>query len=270
MKHQPKSSRNLVGIRKALRIMTWTLARFIYEDPILLAMARGEIDWADTFTKEDELAYQEYMTVGEGAACMAFTKAHLKSLFGSDVEAEAEEFEELLRTPLPVRTVRWADEVTVTGEALHVALPVTVATLTMTPVTPVTPVTLVTPAESTDDGFQVVSKTPKAQVQQASQAQQAQSQVQVNPRGIRTIVARNLPRTITDLELRKKFGTHGAVQDIYIPKNTTPGKYFGTIKGFALIKFHTPKDSTKAFLAEKDVLFLGGNAVTLEFANQDR
>ena len=96
------------------------------------------------------------------------------------------------------------------------------------------------------------------------------SQAQVNPRGIRTIVARNLPRTITDLELRKQFGTHGAVQDIYIPKNTTPGKYFGTIKGFALIKFHTPKDSTKAFLAEKDVLFLGGNAVTLEFANQDR
>ena len=237
--------------------MTCTLARFIYEDPILLAMARGEIAWADTFTEEDELAYQEYMTVGEGAACMAHTKALLKDLFESDVEAEAEEFEELLRTPR--RTVRWADEVTVAP-----------VVITMTPVTPVTPVTLValvTPAESTDDGFQVVSKAPKAQAQHA-QAQQ--SQAQVNSRGIRTIVARNLPRTITDLELRKQFGTHGAVQDIYIPKNTTPGKYFGTIKGFALIKFHTPKDSTKAFLAEKDVLFLGGNAVTLEFANQDR
>jgi hypothetical protein len=236
--------------------MTCTLARFIYEDPILLAMARGEITWADTFTEEDELAYQEYMTVGEGAACMAHTKALLNSLFGSDVEAEAEEFEDLLRTP---RTVRWADEVTVA--------PVVITMTPITPVTSVTPVALVTPAESTDDGFQVVSKAPKAQAQHASQSQ---SQAQVNPRGIRTIVARNLPRTITDLELRKQFGTHGAVQDIYIPKNTTPGKYFGTIKGFALIKFHTPKDSTKAFLAEKDVLFLGGNAVTLEFANQDR
>jgi hypothetical protein len=239
--------------------MTWTLARFIYEDPILLAMAHGTIDWADTFTEEDELAYQEYMTVGEGAACMAFTKAHLKSLFGSDVEAEAEEFEELLRTPR--RTVRWADEVTVTG----MALPVTVATVAVATPTaaPVTPVTLVVPVGSTDDGFQVVSKAPKAPKVEASQAQ-------VNPRGIRTIIARNLPRTITDLELRKRFGAHSAVQDIYIPKNTTPGKYFGTIKGFALIKFHTPKDSTKAFLAEKDALFLGGNAVTLEFANQDR
>jgi hypothetical protein len=238
--------------------MTYTLARFIYEDPILLAMARGTIDWADTFTEEDELAYQEYMTIGEGAACMAFTKAHLKSLFGSDVEAEAEEFEELLRTP---RTVRWADEVTVMGEVtvtgevtVEAVVPVVITTA------PVTPVTLVEP---TDDGFQVVSKAPKTQ-----QASQAQSQV--NPRGIRTIIARNLPRTITDLELRKQFGAHGAVQDVYIPKNTTPGKYFGTIKGFALIKFHTPKDSTKAFLAEKDGLFLGGNAVTLEFANQDR
>jgi hypothetical protein len=197
------------------------------------------------------------MTVGEGAACMAFTKAHLKSLFGSDVEAEAEEFEELLRTPR--RTVRWADEMT----AVATVVVVTVATLTAAPTAE--PLTPVTPAESTDDGFQVVSKTPKAQKIEASQ--QAS---QINPRGIRTIVARNLPRTITDLELRKKFGTHGAVQDIYIPKNTTPGKYFGTIKGFALIKFHTPKDSTKAFLAEKDALFLGGNAVTLEFANQDR
>jgi hypothetical protein len=239
--------------------MTWTLARFIYEDPILLAMARGTIDWADTFTEEDELAYQEYMTVGEGAACMAFTKAHLKSLFGSDVEAEAEEFEELLRTPR--RTVRWADEVT--AVATVVVATVAPVVITMTPVTPVTPVTLAALVEPTDDGFQVVSKAPKAQSQQAQQSQ-------INPRGIRTIVARNLPRTITDLELRKKFGTHGAVQDIYIPKNTTPGKYFGTIKGFALIKFHTPKDSTKAFLAEKDALFLGGNAVTLEFANQDR
>jgi hypothetical protein len=145
-------------------------------------------------------------------------------------------------------------------------VPVTVApvVITMTPVTPATPVTLLGPVGSTDDGFQVVSKAPKAQ------SQQAQSQAQVNPRGIRTIIARNLPRTITDLELRKRFGAHSAVQDIYIPKNTTPGKYFGTIKGFALIKFHTPKDSTKAFLAEKDALFLGGNAVTLEFANQDR
>jgi hypothetical protein len=235
--------------------MTCTLARFIYEDPILLAMARGEIDWADTFTEEDELAYQEYMTVGEGAACMAHTKALLKSLFGSDVAAEADEFEELLRTP---RTVCWADEVTVAP-----------VVITMTPVAPVTPIAPVTLVEPTDDGFQVVSKAPKAQAQHASQSQ-SQAQSQINPRGIRTIVARNLPRTITDLELRKQFGTHGAVQDIYIPKNTTPGKYFGTIKGFALIKFHTPKDSTKAFLAEKDVLFLGGNAVTLEFANQDR
>ena len=232
--------------------MTCTLARFIYEDPILLAMARGEIDWADTFTEEDELALQEYNTIGEGAAILASLKAFMDNSIDSDVDAEAEEFEELLRTP---RTVRWADDVSVTG----VALPVAVAVIA----TVAAPITLVTPVTPTDNGFQVVSKAPKAPKVEASQAQ-------VNPRGIRTIIARNLPRTITDLELRKKFGAHGAIQDIYIPKNTTPGKYFGTIKGFALIKFHTHKDSTKVFLAEKDALFLGGNAVTLEFANQDR
>lgn len=233
--------------------MTCTLARFIYEDPILLAMARGEIDWADTFTEEDELAWKEYNTIGEGAAILASLKAFMDSSIDSDVAAEAEEFEELLPTLRTVRTVRWDDEVTVTAMALPVA--VAAAPVAITPVTPVAPV------EPADDGFQVVSKAPKAQAQHASQ---------VNPRGIRTIIARNLPRTITELELRKRFGAHGAIQDIYIPKNTTPGKYFGTIKGFALIKFHTHKDSTKAFLAEKDVLFLGGNTVTLEFANQDR
>lgn len=243
--------------------MTCTLARFIYEDPILLAMARHEIDWADTFTKEDELALQEYNTIGEGAAILASLKAFMDNSIDSDVDAEAEEFEELLRTP---RTVRWADDVSVTGVALPVAVaPVAVAVAPVAIAKLVTPTAAPTaePITPTDDGFQVVSKAPKAQ------AQQVQAQ-QVNPRSIRTIIARNLPRTITDLELRKRFGTHGAIQDIYIPKNTTPGKYFGTIKGFALIKFHTHKDSTKVFLAEKDALFLGGNAVTLEFANQDR
>ena len=235
--------------------MTCNLTRFIYEDPILLAMARREIDWADTFTEEDELTLQEYNTIGEGAAILASLKAFMDNSIDSDVDAEAEEFEELLRTP---RTVRWADEVSVTGVALPVA-----AAVAPVAVAPVAVAKLV--AAPTDDGFQVVSKAPKAQ----AQAQQM-VQAQVNPRGIRTIIARNLPRTITDLELRKKFGAHGAIQDIYIPKNTTPGKYFGTIKGFALIKFHTHKDSTKVFLAEKDALFLGGNAVTLEFANQDR
>ena len=257
MKHQPKSSRNLVGTRKALAkhsqstrkalaIMTCTLARFLYEDPILLAMATHTIDWADTFTEEDELAYQEYMTIGEGAKMMASVKALLNSVNDSDSEESDEESDEESE---PVRTVYWANEVSVTSVLAAPSAPIPVLIPTM-------PTTVLN-----DDSFQVVSKTPKAQTQ---------SQAQVNPRSIRTIMARNLPRTITELELRILFGAHGAIQDVYIPKNTTPGKYFGTIKGFALIKYHTHKDSTKAFLAEKDALFLGGNAVTLEFANQDR
>jgi hypothetical protein len=235
--------------------MIFTLAHLISADPILQAMANGTIDWADTFTEEDELAYQEYMTVGEGAKMMASVKRAMNysvddsddSDYSDDSDAESEkEFEE------PVRVVHWANEVSVTGV---VAAP-------LAPKEPVPVVVLATPvAVPDDDGFQVVSKAPKAPMAQASQ---------VNPRGIRTIIARNLPRTITELELRARFGAHGAIQDVYIPKNTTPGKYFGTIKGFALIKYHTHKDSTKAFLAEKDGLFLGGNAVTLEFANQDR
>jgi len=225
--------------------MVCTLSSFISADPILQAMANGTIHWADTFTEQDELAYQKYITVGEGAAILATIKALMNN--SDDSEESEEESEE------PIRAVRWANAVTVTGVAApKEPIPVVVPTI---------------PFEPVDDGFQVVSKAPKASMAQASQ--QA-SQTQVNPRGIRTIIARNLPRTITELELRARFGAHGAIQDVYIPKNTTPGKYFGTIKGFALIKFHTSKDSTKAFLAEKDGLFLSGNAVMLEFANQDR
>jgi len=92
----------------------------------------------------------------------------------------------------------------------------------------------------------------------------------VNAAGIKTVVARNLPRDINELELRTLFGAHGAVYDIYIPKNKDKSSpYFGTIKGFALVKFHNAADSTRAFLALTKLSIRGKN-ITLEFAKEDK
>ena len=103
------------------------------------------------------------------------------------------------------------------------------------------------------------------------QVQQVTTTVIFNPNQIKTLVARNLPRDVTSDELRTLFEKHGPIRDTYIPKNLdTNSPYYGTIKGFALIKFMSHTDSTRAFLAEQTNMFLRGKMITIEFAKEDR
>ena len=89
--------------------------------------------------------------------------------------------------------------------------------------------------------------------------------------GIRTLIARNLPRDITVEELRNVFEKFGPIKDVYIPKNMDKDSpHFGTIKGFALIKFLKSSDSAKAFTQQYGRLKLGTNKISLEFAKQDK
>lgn len=89
--------------------------------------------------------------------------------------------------------------------------------------------------------------------------------------GIRTVITRNLPRDITVDMLRGAFEKYGPIKDIYIPKNMDRNsQYFGTIKGFALIKFLKPEHSAKAFTEEYGRLRFGKNNITVEFAKEDR
>jgi hypothetical protein len=95
--------------------------------------------------------------------------------------------------------------------------------------------------------------------------------VTYNPANVRTIVVRNLPRDIQMEELRDIFEKHGPTRDIYVPKNTDKNSpYFNTIKGFALIKFLSPMDATRAFMEETTRLFIRGKMIALEFAKEDR
>jgi len=103
------------------------------------------------------------------------------------------------------------------------------------------------------------------------QIQQTTTTVLFNPNQVKTIVARNLPRDITEEELQNVFAKHGPVRDVYIPKNLDQNSpYFGTIKGFALIKFMSPTDSTRAYMAETTNLYIRGKMIGLEFAKEDR
>jgi RNA recognition motif-containing protein len=103
------------------------------------------------------------------------------------------------------------------------------------------------------------------------QVQQVTTTVLFNPNQIKTLIARNLPRDVTSDELRALFEKHGPVRDAYIPKNLdTNSPYYGTIKGFALIKFMSHTDSTRAFVAEQTRMCLRGKMITIEFAKEDR
>lgn len=89
--------------------------------------------------------------------------------------------------------------------------------------------------------------------------------------GIKTLIVRNLPRDITVQQLRNVFDKYGPIKDIYIPKNMDKSSpYFGTTKGFALIKFLNAEDSAKAFTAEYGCLTIGRNNISIEFAKEDR
>lgn len=89
--------------------------------------------------------------------------------------------------------------------------------------------------------------------------------------GIKTVITRNLPRDISVEQLRGVFEKYGPIRDIYIPRNMDKSSpYFGTIKGFALIKFLKPTDSARAYESEYGRLTFGRNNITVEFAKEDR
>jgi hypothetical protein len=87
---------------------------------------------------------------------------------------------------------------------------------------------------------------------------------------VKTLIVRNLPRGCEDLEtlLRTTFEPYGAVRDVYIPKNMdVSSPYFGTIKGFALVKF---AELASAYSASAVSLRIGRNNLAVEFAKEDR
>lgn len=89
--------------------------------------------------------------------------------------------------------------------------------------------------------------------------------------GIKTIIARNLPRDITTDAVKFSFAKYGPIRDVYIPKNMDKNSpHYGTVKGFALIKFQSAADSASAFTHEFGLLKINGQKIFIEFAKEDR
>jgi len=89
--------------------------------------------------------------------------------------------------------------------------------------------------------------------------------------GIRTLMAKNLPRDINVQELRSIFEKYGAIRDIYIPKNMDQSSpHFDTIKGFAKIQFLKSDDSATAYTNEWSRVTIRTKNIVLEFAKEDR
>lgn len=91
------------------------------------------------------------------------------------------------------------------------------------------------------------------------------------PAGRATLMLRNLPRDTTVQQLREKLSLYGALKDVYLPKNMDRSSpYFGTLRGFSLVRFFKAEDAVKAFKALYGKMTLGRNMVSVEFAREDR
>ena len=89
--------------------------------------------------------------------------------------------------------------------------------------------------------------------------------------GIKTIIARNLPRAIAPEDLRERFQLYGVVRDVYLPRNKDINSpHYGSIRGFALIKYETAAQSARAVRVLSALgLSIRGKQVTVEFAKSD-
>ena len=85
----------------------------------------------------------------------------------------------------------------------------------------------------------------------------------------KTIIVRNLPREMDNFKICRIFEEYGPICDVYIPKNMNiNSKYYGTVKGFAVIKFVSLSTAKNACMNAPTYIY--GNRVTVEYAKQDK
>lgn len=227
--------------------------RLIFEDPIYVAMNRGEIRWGDLLTCDDKYVAPSVSTESTESSCVTPPpKAKLecpgapsrRKVYWADEcdddesESESDEEDEFCYGPIVFfkpedDDMPWLDKTDSDMKEEEEEKP-------YIPVRR----TLFKPS------FVGGAKPPAP-----------------FPAGRKTIMAKNLPReTITVGKLRMVFEAFGAVKDIYIPKNY----YDGTIKGFAKIEFLSADAAAAAYNKLFGSLTIDGNFIGLEPANADR
>lgn len=126
-----------------------------------------------------------------------------------------------------------------------------------------------TPQEEKD--YQGWLQQPE-QIQLQFNIQQELKNISLNT--VRTIIARNLPRNISTSELYNIFEMYGTVEHIVVPYHLNPSSpYYGTMKGYAFIKFISSEDAYEACSPQSSntsYIILSNKIVTLELAKEDR
>lgn len=228
-----------------------SITPFSDNDPIWMGLLDGTLSWADAAELEEAegryAAAKASAAVAKAMPVAPFTPPGSSAWFSA---------------PPAVRQVAggsWRDAII--APISPITASVIAAPVTTTPVTPRGPARAVVCPGAPARPARVTNTTP-----------------------CKTIILRNLPRDCEDLEtaLQLTFMRYTSLKDIYIPKNVdTSSPYFGTIKGFALIKFGQLSDSVAAYNAalatgsgssgsSSGTFKLGRNYVSVEYAKEDR
>jgi len=234
--------------------MTLTLGRFLEEDPILMAMHIHEKRWADLLS-DDQLSNDLH---GWKENVITLCAPALKEVVA---------FHEVTTS----KKVTFADLYPSHASPM---LPLLVATARVCTPSPLFTEPFVTAAPAP-----LFTEPPKAPVEPprpffasaATIVPVEQPFVLPAPPGVKTIIAKNLPRDITPHDLRERFQLYGDVWDVYLPRNKDPkSPQHGTIRGFALIKYRSENDSARAVRVLSMLgLSIRGKQVTVEFAKSD-
>ena len=214
---------------KSAKQVISSIARLGRKDAILQKLLNHTLSWADV--------PEEPVVMDEKEMELRAMIAHFK-----------------VPTAAKKRVIRFADEVQVEPAYVYEA----VADVPVVVAQPV--ITVATVAEPVEIPFEVPFEVVKPK---------RVSPLAANPNRIHTVIARNLPRDITPNEMYQGFSAFGAILDVYLPKNMDMNSpYFGTLKGFALIKYTKPIESAQAVAAGP--LHYKTNTITIEFAKADR
>jgi hypothetical protein len=274
-----------------------TLSRFLMEDPILLAMHKHERAWGDLLCDD----FQDWkQNVAELCApALKEVVALYETTPRYKIVSFADPMPSRVASPLftepAIAAMRAASPLFVEPatkpmraasplftEPVRVASPLLVEPA-MTPFTVPMVTALFAAARSASPLFTEPIPAPIMEVKHAYFATNS-SIVPADPSpfvlpapsvpqaaGVKTIIARNLPRDISPHDLRERFQLYGVVRDVYLPRNKDINSLqYGTVRGFALIKYDTAAQSARAVRVLSTLgLSIRGKQVTVEFAKSD-
>lgn len=84
-----------------------------------------------------------------------------------------------------------------------------------------------------------------------------------------TLVLHNIPRDVSEQELRTAFGVYGTIQRVAIPiDKNRKSPHFGGVRGFAILEFASASQAESALTQEHGRLTIRGKTITIEYSKK--